>query len=129
MSSFSYLSGRAQMKRCGHGVHFADYSGFFTLSAWQTLGEQVESRRKQSLVSVDRFYSAVHDTSDLLDDLDFGYMSGAAPGMWIVSREQYCTALALSRRLADMGVTRTVFLRDFEPMALDLASSLCSVSY
>lgn len=129
MTSFSYHSGRAQTKRCLKGVYFADYSGFFGPQAWPHIGRQVERERAGGAVGVDRVYRASHDCTDALESVDFSYLIGTAPSFWIVNPAQQAVALRITRRLADIGVTRTVFLQDFEQLALAMAESQCLVSY
>lgn len=103
------------------GMFVADYSGFFVPQAWHRLGVQIESARRRASVSVDRLYSASHDSDDRLDGVSFDFLMGTPPGVWIVRPDQYATAMHVACRLAALGVIRTVFLQALEPLAVEFA--------
>lgn len=81
----------------------------------------VECERACSIMSLDLVYSAVYDTADYLDDVNFDHLIGTPPGVWVVSPDQHRSCLHIARRLAGMGVIRTVFLQEFEVLALEFA--------
>lgn len=128
MTRFAYHSACARTQQHPGGMHCAEYSGYFSPQAWAYIGAQIERERMGASVSVDRVYAAVHDSSDQLESVDFDYLIGTPPGIWIVRPDQQAAALHISRRLAGIGVTRTVFLQEFEPLALDVAGRQCLVS-
>lgn len=128
MTVYNYHSARVRTQLRADGVFIADFSGFFVPQAWAGLGRQVERERRHASISVDRICLAAHDTDDRLCPVSFDYLVGTPPGVWIVRPDQHATALHVSRRLAGMGVTRTVFLQAFEPLALEFARLQCLVS-
>ena len=127
MSTFSYYSARVRTRQHANGLHIAEYTGFFNGPAWRELGHQVERERAHAPASIDLAYAAVNDTEDRLDDVDFNHLIGSPPGVWVARPAQYESFLHLARRLADVGVTRTVFLQAFEPLALEFAARQCPV--
>jgi hypothetical protein len=127
MTTYNHHSARIRTHYVG-GVFIADYSGFFVPQAWVSLGMQTEHERRLASVSVDKMYPAAHDADERLDGISFDYLVGTRPGVWIVRPDQQATALHVSRRLAGMGVVRTVFLRALEPLALEFARAQCLVS-
>ena len=127
MSNFSCHSARVRTRQQG-GLHVAEYRGFLNGHAWRELGRHVERERRPGIAGVNLIYAAVHDTSDYLDHVDLGYLAGAEPSVWIVRPDQHQAALHIARRLADIGVTQTVFLQAFESLALEFAARQCPVS-
>jgi hypothetical protein len=127
VNTYNHHSARARTQHAG-GMLIADYSGFFVPQAWASLGMQIAQERKSACVGVDRYYRAAHSSVERLDGISFDYLAGSPPGAWIVRPDQYATALHVSRRLADMGVVRTVFLQALESLALDFARAQCLVS-
>lgn len=128
MTTFTYHSARARTGRLENGVYFAEYTGFFNGHAWREIGRQVERERAHAHASVDLAYLAVNDTGDCMDDVDFDHLIGTPPGVWVARPAQYESFLHIARRLAGMGVTRTVFLQSFESLAFEFAARQCLVS-
>ena len=128
MTVYTHHSARVRTQQRSDGVFIADYSGFFASHAWASLGRQTHLERMRSSVTVDRFYRAIHNPDDRLDQISLDCLPGSPTGVWVVSADQYATALRLSHRLAQMGVTRMVFLQAFEPVAMDFAAAQCLVS-
>jgi len=131
MTSFSYYSATARTQKHDSGMFSAEYSGFFSSDAWVRIGQQVERERMGASVSMDLAYKATHDCSDHMESVDFSYLIGTPPGVWVVRPDQYDACSHIARRLAGMGVTRTVFLQSFELLALEFAEAAarrCPVS-
>ena len=126
MTTFTYYSALVRTSQDAKGLHIAKYAGFFTRAAWLDLGRQVARERRDAAAFIDLAYSAITDTSDAMQGMDFEHLRGARPGVWVVRPDQYADSRRLVRQLADLGVTRTVFLQAFEPLAFQCAAHHCA---
>ena len=125
MQKITHHSATARMRLQPSGIHAASYSGFFSIEAWRHVSRRVMQARWDAgaMIGVDRIYQAVSAAIETCADTCTGPV--LLSGVWIVRPDQYEDALRLSGRLADKGITRTVFLQDFEPLALEFAQAHC----
>lgn len=128
MKQFSYHSAQVRVQVSAGGMHSASYSGFLSGRAWHHLGQEVanDRARGRARFCAERFHAAAMGCRLHLCNFDF--LSGTPPGIWVVRQDQYEDASMMARRLADRGITRSVFLQEFEVLALELAELQCPVA-